>query len=412
MAAYLAAALGPSCPQSRLTAYCERSVDHFEWLTERGVAFKESFYPDPVWVPPTDDGLIWLGENSWPFCELAPPAPRGHRPMARGRGGWVLMEHLGGGARNSCSVLGDTRVDRLVLSEDGEIVGLLATSFGARVRVRVRRGVVLAGGGFIYNDRMLRQHAPQLEGLGKVGSESDDGLCILLGQAAGAATEQMDAGVVAWAFGLPPAILSRSLLIDEFGQRITNEDGYPGRTSHQVLSRRGGSAFLVLDGAAFDELSDIDRAWQPTWVADSVAELEQQMGLPERTLQATVENFNHFAKGSSDPVFHKDARWLRALRPPYGAIDPRIGPSGRSAGNGVGSTVGTSFDALTLGGLAVNDRAEVLDLTGEVIPRLFAAGRTTAGLAREGYVSGVSLGDSTFFGRIAGASAVGTVHAS
>jgi 3-oxo-5alpha-steroid 4-dehydrogenase len=49
----------------------------------------------------------------------------------------------------------------------------------------------------------------------------------------------------------------------------------------------------------------------------------------------------------------------------------------------------------------------VLDGDGQPIRGLFAAGRSACGLPRwgEGYSSGLSLGDSTFFGRMAGKSA-------
>jgi 3-oxo-5alpha-steroid 4-dehydrogenase len=49
--------------------------------------------------------------------------------------------------------------------------------------------------------------------------------------------------------------------------------------------------------------------------------------------------------------------------------------------------------------------AEVLHVSGEPIPGLFAAGRSTAGLAAWGYASGISLGDGSFYGRRAGRSA-------
>ena len=44
---------------------------------------------------------------------------------------------------------------------------------------------------------------------------------------------------------------------------------------------------------------------------------------------------------------------------------------------------------------------------GERVPGLYAAGRCTAGLIREGrnYASGLSIGDASFFGRLAGESA-------
>ena len=47
----------------------------------------------------------------------------------------------------------------------------------------------------------------------------------------------------------------------------------------------------------------------------------------------------------------------------------------------------------------------MLDLAGAPIPGLFAAGRTTSGVCSFGYASGLSIGDSTLFGRFAGASA-------
>ena len=58
----------------------------------------------------------------------------------------------------------------------------------------------------------------------------------------------------------------------------------------------------------------------------------------------------------------------------------------------------------TLGGLETLPTGEVLNKDGEVIPKLYAAGRTTAGLPRtgKGYASGMSVGDATFFGRMAG----------
>ncbi|HBQ40491.1 MAG TPA: flavoprotein, partial [Halieaceae bacterium] len=50
---------------------------------------------------------------------------------------------------------------------------------------------------------------------------------------------------------------------------------------------------------------------------------------------------------------------------------------------------------------------EVLNIDGETIPGLYAAGRASAGLPRtaQGYASGMSVGDATFFGRLAGRSA-------
>ena len=60
-----------------------------------------------------------------------------------------------------------------------------------------------------------------------------------------------------------------------------------------------------------------------------------------------------------------------------------------------------------LGGPAIDINAGVVDTGGAPIPGLYAAGRNSAGLPRcaEGYSSGMSIGDATFFGRMAGRSA-------
>ena len=79
------------------------------------------------------------------------------------------------------------------------------------------------------------------------------------------------------------------------------------------------------------------------------------------------------------------------MRSPFGAIEMPI----------------QSISVFTAGGLDTTTDGHVLDLDGAPIPRLYAAGRTTSGLAVSGYVSGLSLGDGTFFGRRAGRAAAG-----
>ncbi|MFP5220363.1 MAG: FAD-dependent oxidoreductase, partial [Actinomycetes bacterium] len=78
MAAFLRAALGPGVDEEKLQAYVADSVEHYDWLAARGVPFSPGLYDEPSWMPPTDDGLMWLGERSWPFLSVAKPAPRGH----------------------------------------------------------------------------------------------------------------------------------------------------------------------------------------------------------------------------------------------------------------------------------------------------------------------------------------------
>ena len=128
-------------------------------------------------------------------------------------------------------------------------------------------------------------------------------------------------------------------------------------------------------------------------MAETAAELEEQIGLPDGSLQATLDRYNEFARTGDDPDFHKATEWVIPLEPPYGVVDLRVESS--------------FYAPFTLGGLATDADSRVLDGDDRAIPGLFAAGRTTAGIAAGGYVSGISLGDGTFFGRRAGAGAAG-----
>ena len=94
MVKFLVVAMGPGADETRIRDYCEHSVEHFDWLVDIGVPFEPKFLPTPHLITPADVGLVWLGENSYPFCDIAVPAPRGHRPAAEGLRGWLLMERL------------------------------------------------------------------------------------------------------------------------------------------------------------------------------------------------------------------------------------------------------------------------------------------------------------------------------
>ncbi|NUS91836.1 MAG: FAD-binding protein, partial [Nocardia sp.] len=126
----------------------------------------------------------------------------------------------------------------------------------------------------------------------------------------------------------------------------------------------------------------------PTWAAETIAELESDMGLPELALQSTVDLYNKHAVDGKDPLLGKKPEWTKALEGPFAAFDMR------------GFTAG-----FTLGGLRTDLDSRVLHVSGEPIPGLFAAGRCTSGVCAGGYASGTSLGDGSFYGRRAGIAA-------
>ncbi|GIH71363.1 FAD-dependent oxidoreductase [Sphaerimonospora thailandensis] len=402
MFTYLKAALGPHADEEKLRLYCDGSVEHFEWFRDRGLTFNESMYDAPSWMPPTQDGLMWLGENAWPYDTVARPAPRGHRPATESFGGWMIMDKLVAAAKAAGAACHtDTRAANLVVDDAGRVVGVVARQYGETVTYRAHRGVILTTGGFVDNEEMLAQHAPALLGHGKVSDGLDDGDGIQMAAAIGAATRRM--AVVQIAMSALPAMLVRGMLVNALGQRFINEDVYPGLFSVAALQHQPGPYWAIVDEEGYEDIPARD-LWgvRPTFVAETLAELEQELGMPAGALETTVVTYNRHAERGEDPYFHKAAKWLRPLRAPFAAVDPRLGfnPGDReSAGAGSGAS------GFTLGGLHTTVDGVVLNNSGQPIPGLYAAGRAASGIHGEGYISGTSLGDGTFFGRRAGLAA-------
>ncbi len=388
---FLMAALGPEPDEAKVRIFCAESVAHFHWLVDHGVPFKHSFYPEPGTEAPTDDCLVYSGgEDAYPFDRIAKPAPRAHKPQHPAAAGGFLMQKLVAATeRSGARIVCDGRCETLVVDPDGRVAGVVIWQDQRERLLRARRGVVLTAGGFTLNPEMVARYAPRIAQCSyKLGVAGDDGRAIRMAMGAGADIIRMDAAEVAIPL-TPPRRLMRGILVNRFGQRFINEDTYYGRVGQEGLFRQDGHMYLIVDTAIYERNMAMMEA---THVEDTVADLEKSMGLPVGSLQATVEYYNRFAARGEDPLFHKTPALLQPLtNPPYAAIDCR--------------TDKVLWATFTLGGLHTLPTGEVLNPDGRIIPGLYAAGRTTSGLAAWGYCSGISLADGTFFGRKAGRSA-------
>jgi len=393
MQAFVTMAAGAQADPERVRLYCEGSLEHFDWFRALGVEYKPTFIAEKTTHPFTDDCLTFSGnEEAWPHSAHARPVPRGHKPAREGEAGGLLMEAvLAGTLEAGATVVNECRTERLVVDDAGRVTGVQARRAGEPFFVSARRGVVLATGGFVFNREMVARHAPHLLQCNyKVGTEGDDGSGIQMGAAAGGEAMNMSEGLVLNAY-YPPASHLMGVLVGAQGRRFVNEDSYIGRTSDAIVTKADGRAWLIVDDAIHGPTQAMHRV---AAVAESFEELEAELDLPEGALVQTMALYNRNAERGEDPLFHKAARYLKPLvEPPFGALDC--------------STKGSIFGVFTLGGLSVRATGEVLDHAGEPVPGLFAAGRCTAGLCREGrnYASGLSIGEGSFFGRLAGRSA-------
>jgi 3-oxo-5alpha-steroid 4-dehydrogenase len=391
MYAYLMASCGPSPDEAKIRLYSDRSVDHFHWLVSQGVPFKHSFYGEGSYIP-TDDCLAWSGsELNTRYAALAKPAPRGHTVQREGieAGGELMRALCEATERAGARVLADCRVETLVQDRERRVVGVVARIDGEERCLRARGGVVLCAGGFINNREMVERHAPWLRRCRmRMGVDGDDGRGIRMGQGAGGEAIRMDAGCIVLPFTVPKQHV-KGIMVNPQGQRFINEDAYQTEVGAAALRAQDGQVHLIVD----DEI--YERPFPPVEIAavgDRIEELERELHMPEGSLQHTVSYYNRHAAQGVDPLFQKTAEFLKPLtQPPFAALDYRVEHS--------------IWSVFTMGGLHTSVDGEVLTADGDAVPGLYAAGRTTSGIAAQGYSSGLSIADATFFGRRAGAAA-------
>jgi 3-oxo-5alpha-steroid 4-dehydrogenase len=390
---------------AKIRAYCDGSVEHFNWLEDLGFQFERSYFPGKVVVPPGTEGLSYTGnEKVWPFCEQAIPAPRGHSVPVPGELGGAAMvidllvkraDDLG------VQIRYETGATNLVLDDEGALAGVAWKHFTETGAVKAR-SVIIAAGGFAMNPEMVAEHTPALgqprrtkhHGLVApyiLGNPHDDGLGLRMGVSVGGVPENMGEMFIT-AAAYPPAVLLTGVVVNKEGKRFVAEDSYHSRTSAFVLEQPEQTAYLIVD-EAHTEMPELPLIRFLDGY-ETIAELETALGIPAGNVEATLQRYNEFAARGEDPDFHKQQEFVAPQDSgPWAVFDLSLGRA--------------MYSGFTIGGLAVSVDGEVLRADGSVVPGLYAAGACASNIAQDGkgYASGTQLGEGSFFGRRAGAHA-------
>ena len=388
---------------------------------------------------------VLLSETSFGGATAPPPASTVAERRERGVCG--MGEALVGSLLAGCLDAGVTvrtgaRARQLVVV-DGLVTGVRFDTPAAEgatgevtageVTVDARRGVILATGGFEWNEALVRAflRGPMDTPAG-VPTNTGDGLDMAID--AGAALGNM---AQAWwatmahipgeeAWGAPRyhlVLVERtrpgSIMVNGAGERFCNEAANYnalGGAFHQLdpatLRHANAAAWLVCDDRYRRRyaLPGCRRgAEPPAWVhrGDTLAELATAIGVPPAALSETVSEFNRHAAAGADPAFGRGAsvydrfngdRTLPGAaatlgpldEPPFYAVAIRIGALGTS------------------GGPRTDERGRVLARSGGTIPGLWAAGNVMAAPTATVYAgAGGTLGPAMTFGYLAGRDAAG-----
>ncbi|MGD0556779.1 MAG: FAD-dependent oxidoreductase [Streptosporangiaceae bacterium] len=317
-----------------------------------------------------------------------------------------------------------------LLTDDGAVTGVLVGNRQVRAAA-----VVLATGGFEYDPALVRDflRGPVSRPIGAP-TNTGDGLrmAMRVGAQLGNMREAWWSPIVSFPGrrrdgGANALLASReralpgSLMVNRRGVRFTNEAAnynafggafhqldasrfeYPNLPSYLIFDQSVPDGFGVFGGAPGSVV--------PDWVtgADTLGELAGRLGLPVGQVTETVARFNDNARSAVDPDFGRGESAFDRF-PGGRTLDPdsaasTLGPVETAPFYGVevqSSLLGTK------GGPRTDRAGRVLNVDGDVIPGLYAAGNAMAnptGMVYGG--AGATLAVAGVFGMLAGRAAAG-----
>ncbi len=321
-----------------------------------------------------------------------------------------------------------------LIEEKGEVTGAIVKHDGEELRVRARKGVILAAGGFDKNKEMREEHAPLYQSAQYSGGTSGNmGDSIRAGSEVGAETMNMHS---AWAapvwyvpgeFGGRLCAMERALpgciMVSQSGDRFLNEAASYHIVGQQMARRQQEHGDADPVWFVFD--ADYRRKYPagallpvvPDWLqegavrsimkkAKTVAGLAEQLGVDPAKLEATISRFNKYAANGEDPDFNRgEPAYDKMYGDPSVTPNPCLAPIDRGPFYAMPIYPG---DIGTNGGLKTDAKARVLNKKGKPIGGLYAVGNNAASSMGESYPgAGVTIGPALTFGYVAARDALG-----
>ena len=349
------------------------------------------------------EAVDWLYSIDAPLPEVVATGGTTHKYLHKPEGGLPVGEYLVEKLKAQAEKLGiEVRVNTKateILMANGQAVGVKAEDAEHNYTIHAK-AVVITAGGFGSNFDLMASYDESLRNAVTTNHSGATGDGILMAQAVGADTVDMDQ------IQLHPTVIQQdgtlvsesvrshgAIIVNTEGKRFVNDLAGRDVVSQAELKQPDGYCFIIFDQHLQDEVAltqkFIDRGF--TITGSTYEELAENMGLTGEAVQNFVSTMNTWnesvAKG-------EDAEWGRnngmdadLSTAPYYAI--KIAPGIHH----------------TMGGIKINTNAEVIDTSGNVIPGLFAAGETTGGIHGGNRVGGNAVCDFIVFGRIAGQSA-------
>ncbi len=306
----------------------------------------------------------------------------------------LLQENL---TKRGIELMTDTPAMKIIVDENGTACGVVAESADAIYTI-FSKSVVIASGGFGANNDMIASIRPELDGFITTNAPGIQGQGIQMAQSVGADTvdlAEIQLHPTVHVEGTSAVLITEGLrgdgaiLVNQEGLRFFDEVSTRDKVSAAEFEQTGGYAWLIVDSRMSDASNVIQGYINKGYAAsgETWEELAAAIGAPADALADTMAKWNACVEAKEDPDFGRVSFANPLDQAPFYAIKVQPGVHH------------------TMGGIKINDNAEVINTNGDVIPGLFAAGEVTGGVHGNNRLGGNAVADFTIFGRIAGQNA-------
>ncbi|MDD3410125.1 MAG: FAD-dependent oxidoreductase [Eubacteriales bacterium] len=311
-------------------------------------------------------------------------------------------------------VMTSTTGKTLITDETGKVTGVTAEDVnGNAYTFTANKGVVLATGGFAANSSMIAEYntsdkwaatdLSKVKTTNRFSCSQGDGITMALD--AGASLTQMDEIQLLYLGNTkdgsltkyPPRCVNgtdQEIFINKEGKRFVQEDGRRDVICLAVLAQTD-SMFYFLESAD-GNYTDVNTAMSAdgfslrsleeqgyVYIADTLDEMAEKLGMDAATLQATVDAFNASVESGEDE-FGRTLYSTKLTTGPWVAT-PR-----------------TACLHHTMGGVTIDTACRVMNGDGAAIAGLYAAGEVTGGIHGANRLGGNAVVDTVVFGKLAG----------
>lgn len=429
--AYYREVVGTRTPRALQDAYLNTGAKLIDYLeSDPNLAFMNYPWPDYFGSLPTASAS---GRHIAPLplaaTELGSLRQALRPSLSEERDGAPLAHELvGGQALIGRFLLALSRMENVdlrretaltsLLHKDGQVAGAIVRTKAGDVRIRAKRGVLIAAGGFDHSAPMRARYGVPGTTAGAMSPPGNDGSAIQAGIDAGGDVDLMDQAW--WSPGLmrPNGRLTFTLgfdggiFINQRGERFTNESAPYDRAGRAIIAamerqeltlpfwllydnRDNGAPPIQFPNQPLGDLEDYRKAGL-LHSAETLTEIAAAIGVPAGTLEQTVKRFNSFAAIGNDPDFGRGAEpYDRAFTQGRAPLDSVARPPFHAIAFGL-SDLGTK------GGLRTDPHARVLDIKGDIITGLYATGNSMAAVSGYTYPGGGNpIGSSMVFAHLA-----------